>query len=123
MSNNMEEKNSMELEAAKIAMAILNPDRDYHMSFTRGGTIITMTIKEQPGGNIPAEKLFRHSVPKDILDLESSDGFLDDVVYDSKSYEAGVINNQGFIEQLKYLLASNGADWNFIRRSVGMEEL
>ena len=114
--------NSMELEAAKIAMA-MHPDRDYNMSCRREGHRMIMTIIEQPGGNIPAEKLLRHSVPKDILDLESSDGFLDDVVYDSKSYEAGVINNQGFMEQLKYLLASNGADWNFIRRSVGMEEL
>lgn len=122
MSNNMEEKNSMELEAAKIAMA-MHPDRDYHMSCRREGHNMIMTIKEQPGGNIPAEpRLRQEDVPQDIADLANDDGCLDDLVREAKSHEASVINNRGFWKQLDYLLETKSANWNSIRRAIGMED-
>lgn len=64
----------------------------------------------------------RHDVPQDIADLANDDGCLDDLVHEAKSHEASVINNRGFWEQLDYLLETKSANWNSIRRAIGMED-
>jgi hypothetical protein len=119
MASEQDEQNSMELEAAKIAM-MMHPDRDYNMSFRREGTTLVMTIVEQRGGNIPAEtRLKRQDVPADILQmLECDGGELDELVHDAKGHEASAINNEGFWSQLDYLISSNWTNWDGIREHL-----